>query len=425
MPTLEALYLGENEVVFIEANAFSGLKNLIHLDISRNEAYDDLGNLKVLTTETSYFLRHLKSLTSLDLSHTRLSNRHLEMLRFLGPKFSRLSLCYTGLASLDDNFFNTTSLKILDLSGNNNILSNPNVLRGLEDTLEVIYAKETNLNTVDMFKGFEKLKILILDMNQLSSFDNEVAETLTDLRILDLNRNRLTTWFENIFSLMPKLELLLLKDNNVNIISDEMMVDLENIRYLILSGNFIVCNCNARDLMELALRNEKDENVRPITGTNNSIQGNPSYHKGFFDYNQMVSYRGKVYLNCTEDRSCNDDFREDIKGKFMIIDFYPNKYSCLDLTKRKSLSFFEVAGCNRTPRKFDAKAIGKGRKLLYALLAVPFLLIFLSLGFVFRRNIRYFYITMRNSALLSTINTEDVLDGELFHTYILQTFYSF
>lgn len=420
MSTLEALYIGENEIVYIDANAFTGLDSLIHLDFSRNEAYDDIGNFKSLTTETFYVFEHLKNLSSLDFSYTKMSHRHTSIFKVLGSKLSRLSLCETGLTDLDDDFFNETSLRILDVSGNNGVLSRPNVLRGLEDTLEVLYAKQSGLRSSDIFKGFHRLQILALPMNELNTFSTEVAQTLTSLQILDMDKNRLTSWFGQVFSLMPDLELLSLRDNNLNVITEKMIIDMAHVRFVGLSGNFIVCNCHARDFFDLALQNEQYAHEQYIGGKQEMLRAHPimGYHRGFLEFNNLIQQRVPVYVNCSEEHPCYDDLQEDVEGDFLLLDFHPTTYMCLDIPKSKSVEFSEVTGCNRMPRNDFEHEVKKSRNLLYVLLTLPVLLVGLAIGFVFRRNIRYCYITMRNSALLSVINKDEVLDGEYASYYL-------
>ncbi|KOB73670.1 Toll9, partial [Operophtera brumata] len=381
MPQLEALYIGENEVFYIDANAFAGLNNLIHLDFSRNAAYDERGNLQTLASETFYVFESLKNMSSLDMSFTKLTQQHVSMLKGIGSQLTRLSLCETGLTALDDEIFNRTSLRILDLSGNYGIFGNSKTLAGLEDTLQILYARDTGLRTMDIFEGFDLLEVLNLSMNEITAVSSQVAKTLKSLQILDLDMNRLTSWFSPVFSLLPSLKLLSLRENNINLISEEMIADIAEVQYLAMSGNFIVCNCHTRDFFDLALQNEQYHNHDIITGRSFHVRGNPEasvvkYHRGFIDFNKQIMHRTEVSVNCTEE-ICYD-YNEEIQANFLIIDYYPTSYMCLLVAESRPIEFSQVDGCNRNSRDIDYdKVIQDNKERLYILLAIPGFLIIL------------------------------------------------
>lgn len=425
MPKLEALYIGENEVFYIDANAFVGLNNLIHLDFSRNAAYDEKGNLQTIASETFYVFESLKNLSSLDMSFTKLTQRHVSMLKSIGAKLTRLSLCETGLTGLDDEIFNRTSLRILDLSGNYGILANSRTLAGIEDTLQILYARDTGLRTMDIFEGFDLLEILNLSMNEITAISSQVTKTLKSLQILDLDMNRVTSWFTPVISYLPSLKLLSLRENNINLISEEMISDIAEVQYIAMSGNFIVCNCHTRDFFDLALQNEQYHNHEIITGKSYHVRGNPEapmvkYHKGFIDFNKQIINRNEVSGNCTED-VCYD-YNEDLQANFLIIDYHPSSYMCLLVSEGKPIEFSQVDGCNRNSRDINYdKVMQENKERLYILLAIPCFLITLVLAFIFRRNCRYFYIQLRNSAMLSLIHKSEFVDGKFLSLRTLYT----
>lgn len=404
MPNLEALYIGENEIYHIDKNAFFGLTKLIHLDFSRNDAYENSGNVKSLVSPPFPVFSDLKNLASLDLSFTKFTQRNAEMLRGLSPKLERLSICSTGFTRLNNGLFNGTSLKILDISVNNGILKR-NIFSGVENTLQIIYANDIRLSNVDVFANMKQLRVLQLSSNEISQIPIEVIETWTNLQILDLNENRLSSWFEPTFSLARKLQFLSIKHNNINIISEEMIEDFENVTYLAISANFIICSCHTRDFLEMAARNEVNHTQMIISPTN-AINGAYNFHTGYRDFNKLILKRTPVTLESHYTEELQD------QSKFVLIDFMPAKYKCLSVASSKYMNFDEVNGCqNSRDINYDEVILGNQNKLL-SLLVIPCVLLPLLVFFIFRRNFVYCCITLRNSAMLSLINQRETADGE-------------
>ncbi|XP_075988909.1 uncharacterized protein LOC142984912 isoform X2 [Anticarsia gemmatalis] len=407
MRNLEALYIGENAIYHIDADAFTGLDNLIHLDLSWNHPNDEVGNPKNLVSDSFYIFSNLTNLVSLDLSHTRLTPRNFGMIRGLGKRLKSLSLCGTGLMNIGDDIFENTSLEILDISRNNGILGAQSSLKGIENTLVVLNARETGLQTMEMLKDFKKLEVLQLSNNEITGLRSELAKTLKSLQVLDLNKNRMTSWFNNTFSLMPKLRFLALKDNNINLITEPMIEDLSEIDYLALSGNFVVCNCHAKDLYKMAAYNEekfKDTKLKPASKT--------LYNTGFDVYNKVISIRNTVKYDCGNE-SCETT---NITGQFRLVDYWHGGYTCLKVPESKSMLFSDVVACNVEARdKLDYDELKGGRYLLLVLIIIPCVLLPMLFIFVFRRNLRYCLITMRNSATLSLINKNEGVDGTIFN----------
>uniref|UniRef100_A0A2H1WD12 SFRICE_021803 n=1 Tax=Spodoptera frugiperda TaxID=7108 RepID=A0A2H1WD12_SPOFR len=409
MSELRALYIGENEIFYIDSTAFAGLNKLVHLDFSRNQAFDENGNPKNLATESYYAFQHL-NLISLDLSFTKLTQRNLGMLKSLGKSLRSLSLCETGLNNLHTDIFLTTSLQILDVSRNNGILQGTKPLKGIEDSLIVLYAQEVGLNTMDIFQNFTKLAILQLANNEINNIEASAVRNLRHLKVLDLNKNRINSWFNRTYSLMPELSYLSLKDNNINLITEEMIEDLMYVDYLALSENSLICNCHSKDLYKMAAKNEmlyKEVFVhQPETGL----------HQNAYDtYNDIIRNRNKVELNeC--DEQCYTDIG--ISGTFRFVDYSNDTYICLPFGESKPVQIADVYSCGRASReKTYEQELKDGRLKLLALLTLPCVMIIVGMIYMFRRHIRYFYITMRNSAMLSLINKKDVVDDNTIFNY--------
>ncbi|XP_072948450.1 toll-like receptor 6 [Epargyreus clarus] len=418
MNKLRSLYLGENSISVIDANAFTGLKNLLHLDLSRNFAYDENNVLKPLVLETMDVFKDMENLLSLDFSHTLLSQRNSLALRSLSPKVQRLSLCYSGLTRLREDFFINTSLKYLDVSGNLDILSHPLTLRGLEDTLEVLYGEDIALKVMEPFQHLRKLEILKVPINEITAIPRHITETLENLQVLDLDKNRLITWFDRNTSLMTKLKLLSVRDNSINMITEEMGRDLSRIAYVGLSRNFIVCNCHVRDIYELGWRNERldDQVIAPIR--NDSIQKGLNFHTGFQQYNELIKNRSDLRRVCDNKYVCDVNLELVFKGNMRFFDYNPADYQCLLANEGRSTGFERIAACSQMPRDSAMENMVPETWNKMFLIIIPAILLPASVClFVMRRSIAYFLITMRNSATLSLISKSETPDVDTIYNY--------
>ncbi|XP_013146633.1 PREDICTED: toll-like receptor 6 isoform X2 [Papilio polytes] len=416
MPNLEKLFLGENNIYVINENSFKGLSNLIHLDISRNYEYNTneiyrglfFGDLKVF----SRFTR----LKTLDLSYTKMRQENLHAIKKI-RSLQSLSICETELTNMEASWLAGTSVKYLDVSGNQNIFKDIKALQGLKSTLQVVYANDIALNSLDVFDSLSSLEILLVSNNEISTIKKKVAKSLINLQALILDMNRLTTWFRPTIVLMPNLKFLSMRNNIINLISEEMENDFENLMYIGISGNFVVCNCNARELFLLALRNEKILPDQFIHSINNSDDnGSTVYHTGFRDINYLISNRKRVKSVCANNE-CKEDLSSKSSGNFQLFDYDDSTYTCLLVVEGRTTKFATIPSCGARSEIGIDDVISNTLEKLYYLVIPLFVLPFLIFGYIFRRNIRYFFITMRNSTMLSLINNEDIIDENTIFNY--------
>ncbi|CAG4978370.1 unnamed protein product [Colias eurytheme] len=420
MPSLTSLYLGENFISFVDAHAFVGLTSLRHLDISGNTYPHEDDPKRILFFESADTLLRL-NITSLDLSFTPVGTR---VLGNFGPNLERLSLCYTGLYRLRSNAFNNTAMKYLDLSGNLEILHEKGVLSGLEKSLRVLYANSVAIKSLDFIKGFTELEVLKASQNEITGLSQDVMSTLKSLQILDLDSNRISAWFTSIISTMPELKLLTMINNNINVITEDVIVDIANVKYVAMSKNLMVCYCYVRDMYEIAFQNEfrfKDTNI-----TGNFIEDNAlMFHTGFYDYNKIINKRKNVSESCFELNNSTDvsycfagGFSTNLTGNFLYLDYDEKDYNCFSMSHGGSISYGDVAPCGHDLRDLRPEfMLNKGRNNLL-LLCIPLITLpILVFIYAFRRNFRYFLITMRNSAMLSLINEKNVVDETKIFNY--------
>lgn len=404
MNNLQALYIGENEIHQIHRDAFLGLENLYHLDFSRNQPLDSNGTPKNLASDSFYPFENMTNLVTLDLSHTKLTPWNIGMLRGLKKNLKSLSLCNTSISNIDDNIFENTSLELLDISRNNGILGSGS-LKGLEKNLVVLYATEIGLQSLDIFENFSQLEILQLNGNEIDSLKQSVAVSLKKLQVLNLDKNRFNSWFNWTFTLIPRLRFLGLRNNNINVLSEEMLDDFKGVDYLALSGNSWVCNCQVKDFYKMTALNEDKYKDTKLESLKKHL-----HDTGYMFFNTLIIKRKRVVYNCEED-SC-EDYSD--TGQFRLVDYLPGKYSCLNVPDSQPVMFADVNSCNISSRDnvdYEQELNTEKVKLL-ALLAIPVALIPLLFVFIFRRNLKYCIITMRNSAMLSLINNKDSIDGK-------------
>lgn len=414
MPQLRVLYLGENNIHYIESNAFSSLPRLKHLDLSRNYAFDENGKQIDMAFESLDLFQDI-SLDSLDLSFTKIGHRNIGLLGSLQKSLKKLSICYSDLSNPLGEVFTFTQLKYLDVTGNYEILCYPSMFQGLNDTLEVLYAENVAHTNMDDFKTFSKLQILKLSYNSISSLPHDVAKSLTSLQVLDLSNNKMVSWFENTFQLMKQLKLLNLKNNNINVITEKIYEDLKNLMYIGLAGNLLVCNCYLRNIFEVALKNEYFKSEVLFNETNNDNKNDVvSFHTGFRDYNDIILHRKNITTFCAAHGNCNLDFDLELKGNFLLLDYSDNSrsYDCIMMSKGATMPLFKLNNCLQEARDIDLIQKNSDNWQRFLLFIIPGVILpLMFFVYVFRRNLRYFVITMRNSATLSMINKKDLGTG--------------
>lgn len=181
LPNLEKLFLSRNMLQKISQETFSHLVRLQHLDLSYNKFESALGYgipfdpftvlLSGMLLEELVFA-NLSSLIFLDLSHTKLKQESVRALSSLGAKVEQLSLCYTEIPLIMPNMFKPTSLKVLDLSGNPSLIPNltPGCFNGLEQKLEILIWRNSNIKSFTPIKNLRKLRMLGLSMKLGNTF---------------------------------------------------------------------------------------------------------------------------------------------------------------------------------------------------------------------------------------------------------------
>ncbi|CAL2032446.1 unnamed protein product [Caenorhabditis brenneri] len=186
--TLVELFIANNFLEHIPHGVLSGMKQLEHLDISKN---------KILS------LKKPSSLLSITADETSSVRR----LNLAGNRINNMSDIHI--------FENMPFLTYVDVSFNRIRFISPRVFEKLNN-LESLFLQNNQLSHFPSLFRLEKLRHLMLDNNQIQKIDNF---SLADL---------------------PKLQHLSLAGNQIDIITENTFANLRSLRYLDISNNRII-----------------------------------------------------------------------------------------------------------------------------------------------------------------------------------------
>ncbi|XP_069828049.1 transforming growth factor beta activator LRRC32 [Dendropsophus ebraccatus] len=247
MPALRFVNLSRNCLQSFQFGDKVKLNSLEEIDLSENLIQnmslgaDSLSSLQVfhlqnnqLQLAESRTFQHLPSITTINLQNNNvdLCAMNLEAARlnpathaclffYNIPTLQSLNLQKNMLEILPEYVFYGTSLTFLDISMNPGLTINPNAMKGLENSLEVLHMEDNSLVQLN------------IDL-----------PCLVQLRYLNLSRNQLTwlpPWNKNCH-----LETLDLSNNSFSNLKDSNIPILENtLKTLSLYGNPLSCCANS------------------------------------------------------------------------------------------------------------------------------------------------------------------------------------
>lgn len=284
-----------------------------------------------------------------------------------------------------------------------------------------------------------------------------------DLEILDLSINHISNWYEKVFERNVQLKILNLRNNNINLMTPEMMVDFNKLKFLAIGGNSFVCDCSLREFIERAAFNAKVHqckvNKRIIKRSLVEFpeeHQDPKYHydvllrkyyayishadiscKNIIGSNNEVVLKEKINEVSTVDPTNCDSLSQEVEllelsmyFNFLLLDYNENDYHCIEsdgLQKRKIL-FIEIIECEDNSRKSSEGVTGtppyrEGEEeeepdlpedlekapnvlmIIYISVGAPLTLI-IALWYWKRKDIKYFCTIFKNTLILS-LDKED------------------
>ncbi|KPM09626.1 Toll/interleukin-1 receptor-like protein [Sarcoptes scabiei] len=229
--SLSELYLQNNSISVIPPGLFSGLAQVIELDLSNNEV-------------TSHWIgpttfSDMSRLLSLDLSYNKLSRIDANAFRALFTLQS-LSLKYNEIESLAENAFSTNrNLHTLSLSGNRLMTLNAATFTGLE-VLNALFLDSNRFQNIHpaAFSNVSGLMELNISNNRLDQVPQAI-QNLRSLRSLDLSYNKIQDISNASYRGLEQLYGLNLEANIIGNLSRGDFLDLPSLRVLNLAANRI------------------------------------------------------------------------------------------------------------------------------------------------------------------------------------------
>lgn len=419
LPKLEYLFLSHNFISKLPAPLFYSLGRLVHLDLSHMDSHslrDDEARMdnpfmrliEGMDMDPNIF-QPLQKLRFLDLSFTKLDLKAFMSMSSLGGKLEYVSYCYTDLPALMDYLFLMESIKMLDLSGNVGCARalNAGSFQLLRDTLEVLFFKNASIQQLDWITGMDKLRVLNLRGNFLASFEGAPMRDLVSLEVLDVSRNFIQSWQHRIFQFNNNLKLLNVRSNNLLLIPSSMLRDFEILSYLALGGNQLQCSCNYVLLLNMVFGNNSEE-IKKDNSTSQVTTQQPIYtvgHLNLYDYNE-------------------------------------EEYLCMNFTSKKKVNTIRLPVCGREDEGSYSNVSEEMPESIEDLIedylviyivscVVSVILLGLAvLIYWYWFYIKYFFVLLKNSAILSFYNDDKVyldkscLDDEAKYQYDVFVSYS-
>ncbi|XP_008200932.1 protein toll isoform X2 [Tribolium castaneum] len=307
LETLTTLNLFDNQLTKIDDFTFAGLSNLQSLELSAN---------KIQTISENAFAT-LKNLTRINLSNNFLKtlpgglfqgNRNLKTLRlkhniglqlpglvFANLFLTEVDLTKCRLGEIPENVFeNTTTLKVVELGGNDLEDLPENVFKGLTNLGKISLQHNKIKSISHLFKGLERITLLQLQKNSIEKIESEAFADLINLEKINLRGNRIKQINPLVFSRNHKLKTVVLADNEIVDKFEEAITSTQtnnlirwNLRHnriqqiklanwknvsITLDYNPLICNCLNYNLLN-HIRNQTRSNNLTITAKNVKCEG--------------------------------------------------------------------------------------------------------------------------------------------------------
>ncbi|KAF7215743.1 toll like receptor 7 [Nothobranchius furzeri] len=251
LTNLQYLDFSSNRLDLLYSTAFGELRNLVILDISKNNHYFESEGL----THMLNFTKNLKNLKILMMNQNKISTStntemESESLERLDFRDNRLDLMWRDGDTRYVNYFKKLlNLKVLDISKNNLHSLQPDVFSGLPDQLSELYITDNNLNSFNWGKLqlLQSLKVLDLSGNYLTTVPRMLSNCTTSLKKLILHKNYILKLTPNFLKDAFNFKYLDLSFNHLKHIEESSFPEdvVNQMDMLLLHKNRFLCTCNA------------------------------------------------------------------------------------------------------------------------------------------------------------------------------------
>ncbi|XP_063289498.1 nyctalopin-like [Pelobates fuscus] len=257
VPSLQVLWVSQNNLTFLYPGAFISLSNLRELNLRKNSR---------LTYLHAHTFRGLLNLISLDISHCNIFEihplvfSHLVSLEALELGFNKIHYIPEALRKLRNVTKLSLENNLIEAIGKNSFK--------YQQALEDLSLRRNRIWVIesDAFDQLNKLNVLNLGHNSLSYLPNQIFRSLRQLRImyleankistincsfnslvnlkkLHLNNNRITSITQNAFSSLNQLQMLHLSKNNLTFIPSYLFSNMPKLKHVFVSSNPWSCDC--------------------------------------------------------------------------------------------------------------------------------------------------------------------------------------
>ncbi|KAE8573117.1 Putative toll family protein 10 [Halyomorpha halys] len=242
---LKHLDLSDNNIWNLPDELFCPLYSLTHLNMSRNRMQDvlelgfsDWGDGPSAPGKTCNV-----GLEELDVSMNDISlipDNAFTSLRSL----QKILLQENAIASMADRaFVGLVSLQYLNASSNQLVALPPELFQSTRDLRE-IYLNNNSISVLapGLLEGLDQLLVLDLSYNELTSawVNRDTFSGLVRLVVLNLGHNQLSKIDSHVFQDLYSLQILNLEHNEIECISEGAFMYLSNLHALTLSHNKLV-----------------------------------------------------------------------------------------------------------------------------------------------------------------------------------------
>lgn len=254
-----------NNISVLTRGSFRGLPNLKRLDLDHN-----------VVTLSEYLFAELPKLRMLWLGFNGINS--VPKNSFAGlSSLTWLILNDNKISTIEEEFVSNLNPKLIYLGLDGNKISHvaPGAFAELTE-LKHLYLNRNQLQSLpkDAFRGLNKLEILNLDNNPLTSLSQALSD-LVGLKTLRLYYNKISNLEPGTFQDLSQLQSLLLYGNKLSHIKAGTFAGLSKLKELDLANNNIhtVDNDTFSDLVELRSLRLNSNNITEI---DEEISGLPS-----------------------------------------------------------------------------------------------------------------------------------------------------